>query len=201
MLMKKCSFILIFILFSKSLFSAFYFSENTNNVVTNISKETNIIKTNEILNTDFKNHLTNTSVRLEMEGNTVITQSNILISQVDPIKEYKTSALRYTEVTFFLTIAFAYTYAGLAVYGFNSIENNFIISAPLRAPYKKMWVSSTAFEVFTGVACAISVAYDSYQRIYGKKKEGSLSFNFVPFYDAVNKDAGFYFTLNYPYRF
>lgn len=192
--------ILIIVLFSNNAFCAFYFSDiittNTNQSYTNITETMENIESTYTINTNEDYSI------LKMEGSGIISQNGVKLSPVTVIPEYKTPPFRYTEVTFFLTVAFAYTYASLAVYGFTTIENNLIVSVPnMRSRYKTLWTSSTLFEVVAAVFCASAVAYDSYQRVYGKKKEDKLSFNFVPFYDAKNKDAGFVFAFNYPYRF
>lgn len=191
---------IVLVSFKITLFSAFYFSDIT--IKETNKTYSNITITNEIIDSAYSINTNAAYSTLRMNGPNIIEQEGVSISPIVIIPEYKTPPFRYTEVTFFLTIAFAYTYASLSVYGFNTIENNFLDPTPnIRARYKSLWISSTLFEIVAAVCCASAVAYDSYQRVYGKKKENKVTFNFVPFYDPKNKDAGFVFAFNYPYRF
>ena len=92
-----------------------------------------------------------------------------------------------------------FTGSYIAIGQFTSIENaNVIASTTGRKRYKDLWVSTLLFEITAGLFCGAAVAYDSYQRVYGKKKNDGFSFSFVPFYEPINKDAGFVFSLNHP---
>ncbi len=134
-----------------------------------------------------------------MEGNNIINQKQVVSSPIMPETPYKSNPLRYTEVTFILTAFFSYSYATYLVFGLEALENvNVAPSTTGRNRYKKLWVSSMLFEITAGIFCGAAVAYDSYQRVYGKKKNEGFSFNFMPFYEPINKDAGFLFSLQYP---
>lgn len=134
---------------------------------------------------------------LIFDGDSVLKQKGVFLSDVNIIPDYKTSAFRHTEVTFIITAMFAYTYASFAVLGLSTIEDNFIINPPLRNQHRDLNISTVTFEIVTGLACAAAVAYDSYMRYYSKKKP-KLSFSFLPYYDASTENAGFAFALSYP---
>ena len=135
-----------------------------------------------------------------MQGTNIVNQSGVINSPVELEVPYRTHPFRYTEVTFLLSGFLSYTYASFLVFGLDALENSFVRpSTTGRSRYKSLWISATLFEVTAGIVFGAAVAYDSYQRIYGKKKDG-MSFNFVPYYEPINKDAGFMFSLSYPYN-
>lgn len=190
------AFCLLF-LFRMGLYPAIEFIDNKD-------ESTNEIRLPTILPTDNINekYFVNTNdvnSFLMFDGESILKQKGVSLSDVNVIPDYKTSAFRHTEVTFIITALFVYTYASFAVLGLSTLENNFIIDSPLRNPYRDLNISTVTFEVVTGLACAAAVAYDSYMRYYGKKKS-ALSFSFVPYYDSNKEDAGFVFALSYPYR-
>lgn len=206
--------IIIFLITTKLIFADFYFSDKAKDLGTNETAQESIkeeeheisseyfIDRNNTNDTDNSNNLkiTNNSISFfEMWGTNVINQSGVVNSSVEIEDPYKSHPFRYTEVTFILSSFLSYTYASFLVFGLDALENTFVQpSTTGRSRYKSLWISTTAFEVTAGVIFGIAVAYDSYQRIYGKKKEG-MSWNFVPYYEPINRDAGFMFSLSYPY--
>ena len=206
--------IIIFLITTKLIFADFYFSDKAKDLGTNETAQESIkeeeheisseyfIDRNNTNDTDNSNNLkiTNNSISFfEMWGTNVINQSGVVNSPVEIEDPYKSHPFRYTEVTFILSSFLSYTYASFLVFGLDALENTFVQpSTTGRSRYKSLWISTTAFEVTAGVIFGIAVAYDSYQRIYGKKKEG-MSWNFVPYYEPINRDAGFMFSLSYPY--
>ena len=206
--------VIIFLITTKLIFADFYFSDKAKDLGTNETAQESIkeeeheisseyfIDRNNTNDTDNSNNLkiTNNSISFfEMWGTNVINQSGVVNSPVEIEDPYKSHPFRYTEVTFILSGFLSYTYASFLVFGLDALENTFVQpSTTGRSRYKSLWISTTAFEVTAGVIFGIAVAYDSYQRIYGKKKEG-MSWNFVPYYEPINRDAGFMFSLSYPY--
>ena len=206
--------VIIFLITTKLIFADFYFSDKAKDLGTNETAQESIteeeheisseyfIDRNNTNDTDNSNNLkiTNNSISFfEMWGTNVINQSGVVNSPVEIEDPYKSHPFRYTEVTFILSSFLSYTYASFLVFGLDALENTFVQpSTTGRSRYKSLWISTTAFEVTAGVIFGIAVAYDSYQRIYGKKKEG-MSWNFVPYYEPINRDAGFMFSLSYPY--
>lgn len=206
--------VIIFLITTKLVFADFYFSDKAKDLGTNETAQESIkeeeheisseyfIDRNNTNDTDNSNNLkiTNNSISFfEMWGTNVINQSGVVNSPVEIEDPYKSHPFRYTEVTFILSSFLSYTYASFLVFGLDALENTFVQpSTTGRSRYKSLWISTTAFEVTAGVIFGIAVAYDSYQRIYGKKKEG-MSWNFVPYYEPINRDAGFMFSLSYPY--
>ncbi|MEI0446991.1 hypothetical protein R4J03_08010 [Brachyspira intermedia] len=194
--------ILILFIISNTFFGAFYFSDiakeygtNENN---NAVKKT-VTETNEQLKTEYNIDTNSVGSFFSMEGTNIINQNGVVSSPVILEDTYKSNPFRYTEVTFILTAFFSYTYATYAIMLLSSIENsNVITSTTGRKRYKDLWVSTLLFEITAGLFCGAAVAYDSYQRVYGKKKNDGFSFSFVPFYEPINKDAGFLFSLNHP---
>lgn len=206
--------VIIFLITTKLIFADFYFSDKAKDLGTNETAQESIkeeeheisseyfIDRNNTNDTDNSNNLkiTNNSISFfEMWGTNVINQNGVINSPVEIEDPYKSHPFRYTEVTFILSSFLSYTYASFLVFGLDALENTFVQpSTTGRSRYKSLWISTTAFEVTAGVIFGIAVAYDSYQRIYGKKKEG-MSWNFVPYYEPINRDAGFMFSLSYPY--
>ena len=171
--------IIIFLIINRFAFSDFYFADT--------AKE---FGTNEAIN--------NINSFFQMQGTNIINQRGVTSSSIIFEPPYKSHPFRYTEVTFILSSFLSYTYASFLVFGLDALEHTFVQpSTTGRARYKSLWISATIFEVTAGVIFGAAVAYDSYQRIFGKKKEG-MSFNFVPYYEPINKDAGFMFSLSYP---
>lgn len=206
--------LIIFLIISRFAFADFYFSDKDKELGTNETEQSPIIEndyevdseysidrndTNDINNSN-NLKITNNSISFfEMWGTNIINQSGVMNSPVEIENPYRSHPFRYTEVSFILSSFLAYTYASFLVFGLDALENTFVQpSTTGRSRYKSLWISTTAFEVTAGVIFGIAVAYDSYQRVYGKKKEG-MSWNFVPYYEPINKDAGFMFSLNYPY--
>ncbi|MEI0699739.1 hypothetical protein R4K92_12525 [Brachyspira intermedia] len=194
--------ILILFIISNTFFGAFYFSDiakeygtNENN---NAVKKT-ITETNEQLKTEYNIDTNSAGSFFSMEGTNIINQSGVISSPVILGDTYKSNPFRYTEVTFILTAFFSYTFSFYITYGLSSLENsNIIASTTGRKRYKDLWISSLLFQITAGLFCGAAVAYDSYQRVYGKNKNDGFSFSFVPFYEPVNQDAGFVFSLNHP---
>lgn len=194
--------IVILFIISNTFCGAFYFSDiakeygtNENN---NAVKKT-VTETNEQLQTEYNIDTNSASSFFSMEGTNIINQSGVISSPVILENTTKSNPFRYTEVTFILTAFFSYTYATYITFGLSSIENaNIATSTTGRSRYKTLWISSTLFEITAGLFCGAAVAYDSYQRIYGKKKNDGFSFRFMPFYEPINQDAGFIFSLNHP---
>ena len=198
----KAKIILILFIISNTFFGAFYFSDIAKEYGTNenINKEEKeIIEENEELKSEYNIDTNSVNSFFSMEGNNIINQKGVVSSPVIPEDQYKSNPFRYTEVTFILTAFFSYTYATYLVFGLDAIENGSVApSTTGRNRYKSLWISSMLFEITAGLFCGAAVAYDSYQRVYGKKKNDGFSFNFMPFYEPVNKDAGFLFSLSHP---
>ena len=200
--------VIIFLITTKLIFADFYFSDKAKDLGTNetaqesIKEEEHEISSEYFIdrnNTNDTDNSNNSISFFEMWGTNVINQSGVVNSPVEIEDPYKSHPFRYTEVTFILSGFLSYTYASFLVFGLDALENTFVQpSTTGRSRYKSLWISTTAFEVTAGVIFGIAVAYDSYQRIYGKKKEG-MSWNFVPYYEPINRDAGFMFSLSYPY--
>ena len=200
--------VIIFLITTKLVFADFYFSDKAKDLGTNetaqesIKEEEHEISSEYFIdrnNTNDTDNSNNSISFFEMWGTNVINQSGVVNSPVEIEDPYKSHPFRYTEVTFILSGFLSYTYASFLVFGLDALENTFVQpSTTGRSRYKSLWISTTAFEVTAGVIFGIAVAYDSYQRIYGKKKEG-MSWNFVPYYEPINRDAGFMFSLSYPY--
>lgn len=193
--------IIIFLIFGRFVFSDFYFMDIAKEYGTNEIIEETIIEDNQELNSEYSID-TNSNVTsfFEMQGTNIINQSGVLNFPVELETPYRSHPFRYTEVTFILSSFLSYTYASFLVFGLDALENTFVQpSTTGRSRYKSLWISATIFEVTAGVIFGAAVAYDSYQRVYGKKKEG-MSFNFVPYYEPINRDAGFMFSLSYPYN-
>lgn len=193
--------IILFLLFAEISFGAFYFAPSTNMPSTNsIESKTPIIEKNEILSSEYSIDTNSVKSIFEMKGTNIINQNGVISSSVIPEEPYRSNPFRYTEVTFILAGFLSYSYASLIVFGLDTIENSFVQpSTSGRSRYKSLWVSATIFEITAAVIFGATVAYDSYQRIYGKKKDG-LSFNFVPYYEPFQKDAGIMFSFNYSYN-
>lgn len=188
-------FILIFI-FTKISFADFYFSDNTKE---NKREERDIIENNFYLRSDYSIDANRAPSYFNMEGTNIINQNGVLQSDIVIEPPYKSNPFRYTEVTFMITAVLSYTYASFLVFGLDALENSTVMpSTSGRSRYKSLWISSTIFEITAGVFAGIAVAYDSYQRVYGNKKDG-ISFRVLPYYEPVNKDAGVMFSLTYPY--
>ncbi|ACN83399.1 hypothetical protein JQ824_01610 [Brachyspira hyodysenteriae] len=193
--------ILILFIISNTFFGAFYFSDIAKEYGTNENKNTEektIIETNEQLKTDYNINTNSIESFFSMEGTNIIKQNGVVSSPVILEDSYKSNPFRYTEVTFILTAFFSYTYATYLTLGLQSIENANVVTTTGRNRYKSLWISSMLFEITAGIFCGAAVAYDSYQRVYGKKKNDGFSFSFVPFYEPINQDAGFVFSLNHP---
>lgn len=206
--------IIIFLIISRFAFADFYFSDKAKDLGTNETNQAPIIEENHEVSSEYfidrnntndmdnSNNLkiTNNSISFfEMSGTNIINQSGVITSPVEIENPYRSHPFRYTEVTFILSSFLSYTYASFLVFGLDALENTFVQpSTTGRVRYKSLWISTTIFEVTAGVIFGVAVAYDSYQRVYGKKKEG-ISYNFVPYYEPINRDAGFMFSLSYPY--
>ena len=191
--------IIIFLITTKLIFADFYFSDKAKDLGTNETAQESIVEDNQELSSEYSTDTNNITSFFEMQGTNIISQSGVINSPVEIEDPYKSHPFRYTEVTFILSGFLSYTYASFLVFGLDALENTFVQpSTTGRSRYKSLWISTTAFEVTAGVIFGIAVAYDSYQRIYGKKKEG-MSWNFVPYYEPINRDAGFMFSLSYPY--
>ncbi|MEI0557519.1 hypothetical protein [Brachyspira intermedia] len=194
--------IVILFIISNTFFGSFYFSDiakefgtNENN---NAVKKT-VTETNEQLKTEYNIDTNSVGSFFSMEGTNIINQNGVVSSPVILEDTYKSNPFRYTEVTFILTAFFSYTYATYITLGLSSIENaNVVASTTGRSRYKTLWISSLLFEITAGLFCGAAVAYDSYQRVYGNKKNDGFSFSFMPFYEPINQDAGFVFSLNHP---
>lgn len=190
--------IIIFLTINRFAFSDFYFADTAKEFGTNEALKSPIIEDELELASEYFTDTNNITSFFEMQGTNIINQSGVISSSVIIDPPYQSHPFRYTEVTFILSSFLSYTYASFLVYGLDALENSFVEpSTTGRARYKSLWISATIFEVTAGVIFGAAVAYDSYQRIYGKKKEG-MSFNFVPYYEPINKDAGFMFSLSYP---
>lgn len=193
--------IIIFLMFSRFVFSDFYFSDIAKEYGTNEIAQEPVVEDNLELSSEYSID-TNSNITsfFEMQGTNIINQSGVIISPVEFENPYRSHPFRYTEVTFILSSFLSYTYASFLVFGLDALENTFVQpSTTGRSRYKSLWISTTIFEVTAGVIFGAAVAYDSYQRVYGKKKDG-MSFNFVPYYEPINRDAGFMFALSYPYN-
>lgn len=191
--------ITILLIISNTFFGAFYFSDVSEEYRTNENiQDKKITETNEQLKSEYNIDTNSINSVFSMDGTNIIKQNGVMNYPVIPENTYKSHPFRYTEVTFILTAFFSYTYATYIVFGLDSLETaNVVTSTTGRNRYKKLWISSTLFEITAAVFCGAAVAYDSYQRVYGKKKDG-FSFNFVPYYEPFNKDAGFVFSLSHP---
>ena len=190
--------IIIFLIINRFAFSDFYFADTAKEFGTNEALKSPIIEDELELASEYFTDTNNITSFFEMQGTNIINQSGVISSSVIIDPPYQSHPFRYTEVTFILSSFLSYTYASFLVYGLDALENSFVEpSTTGRARYKSLWISATIFEVTAGIIFGAAVAYDSYQRIYGKKKEG-MSFNFVPYYEPINKDAGFMFSLSYP---
>ena len=179
-------------------FSDFYFADTAKEFGTNEAIKSPIIEDEQELASKYSTDTNNINSFFQMQGTNIINQRGVTSSSIIFEPPYKSHPFRYTEVTFILSSFLSYTYASFLVFGLDALENTFVQpSTTGRARYKSLWISATIFEVTAGVIFGAAVAYDSYQRIFGKKKEG-MSFNFVPYYEPINKDAGFMFSLSYP---
>lgn len=197
--MRFYSFIIIILLIINRLaFSDFYFADTAKEFGTNEAIKSPIIEDEQELASKYSTDTNNINSFFQMQGTNIINQRGVTSSSIIFEPPYKSHPFRYTEVTFILSSFLSYTYASFLVFGLDALENTFVQpSTTGRARYKSLWISATIFEVTAGVIFGAAVAYDSYQRIFGKKKEG-MSFNFVPYYEPINKDAGFMFSLSYP---
>lgn len=197
----KTKIIIILFIISNTFFGAFYFSDIAKEYGTN---ENNIEKqpvkeTNEQLKSEYNIDTNSVNSFFSMEGNNIINQNGVISSPVTVENTYKSNPFRYTEVTFILTAFFSYTYATYLVFGLDGLENaNVATSTTGKSRYKDLWISSMLFEITAAVFCGAAVAYDSYQRVYGKNKNEGFSFHFMPFYEPINQDAGFIFSLSHP---
>ncbi len=190
--------IIIFLIINRFAFSDFYFADTAKEFGTNEAIKSPIIEDEQELASKYSTDTNNINSVLQMQGTNIINQRGVTSSSIIFEPPYKSHPFRYTEVTFILSSFLSYTYASFLVFGLDALENTFVQpSTTGRARYKSLWISATIFEVTAGVIFGAAVAYDSYQRIFGKKKEG-MSFNFVPYYEPINKDAGFMFSLSYP---
>ena len=190
--------IIIFLIINRFAFSDFYFADTAKEFGTNEAIKSPIIEDEQELASKYSTDTNNINSFFQMQGTNIINQRGVTSSSIIFEPPYKSHPFRYTEVTFILSSFLSYTYASFLVFGLDALENTFVQpSATGRARYKSLWISATIFEVTAGVIFGAAVAYDSYQRIFGKKKEG-MSFNFVPYYEPINKDAGFMFSLSYP---
>lgn len=190
--------IIIFLMINRFAFSDFYFADTAKEFVTNEAIKSPIIEDEQELASKYSTDTNNINSFFQMQGTNIINQRGVTSSSIIFEPPYKSHPFRYTEVTFILSSFLSYTYASFLVFGLDALENTFVQpSTTGRARYKSLWISATIFEVTAGVIFGAAVAYDSYQRIFGKKKE-RMSFNFVPYYEPINKDAGFMFSLSYP---
>lgn len=190
--------IIIFLIINRFAFSDFYFADTAKEFGTNEAIKSPIIEDEQELASKYSTDTNNINSFFQMQGTNIINQRGVTSSSIIFEPPYKSHPFRYTEVTFILSSFLSYTYASFLVFGLDALENTFVQpSTTGRARYKSLWISATIFEVTAGVIFGTAVAYDSYQRIFGKKKEG-MSFNFVPYYEPINKDAGFMFSLSYP---
>ena len=190
--------IIIFLMINRFAFSDFYFADTAKEFGTNEAIKSPIIEDEQELASKYSTDTNNINLFFQMQGTNIINQRGVTSSSIIFEPPYKSHPFRYTEVTFILSSFLSYTYASFLVFGLDALENTFVQpSTTGRARYKSLWISATIFEVTAGVIFGAAVAYDSYQRIFGKKKEG-MSFNFVPYYEPINKDAGFMFSLSYP---
>ena len=190
--------IIIFLIINRFAFSDFYFADTAKEFGTNEAIKSPIIEDEQELASKYSTDTNNINSFFQMQGTNIINQRGVTSSSIIFEPPYKSHPFRYTEVTFILSSFLSYTYASFLVFGLDALENTFVQpSTTGRARYKSLWISATIFEVTAGVIFGAAVAYDSYQRIFGKKKEG-VSFNFVPYYEPINKDAGFMFSLSYP---
>lgn len=190
--------IIIFLIINRFAFSDFYFADTAKEFGTNEAIKSPIIEDEQELASKYSTDTNNINSFFQMQGTNIINQRGVTSSSIIFEPPYKSYPFRYTEVTFILSSFLSYTYASFLVFGLDALENTFVQpSTTGRARYKSLWISATIFEVTAGVIFGAAVAYDSYQRIFGKKKEG-MSFNFVPYYEPINKDAGFMFSLSYP---
>lgn len=190
--------IIIFLIINRFAFSDFYFADTAKEFGTNEAIKSPIIEDEQELASKYSTDTNNINSFFQMQGTNIINQRGVSSSSIIFEPPYKSHPFRYTEVTFILSSFLSYTYASFLVFGLDALENTFVQpSTTGRARYKSLWISATIFEVTAGVIFGAAVAYDSYQRIFGKKKEG-MSFNFVPYYEPINKDAGFMFSLSYP---
>lgn len=189
--------IIIFLIINRFAFSDFYFADTAKEFGTNEAIKSPIIEDEQELASKYSTDTNNINSFFQMQGTNIINQRGVTSSSIIFEPPYKSHPFRYTEVTFILSSFLSYTYASFLVFGLDALENTFVQpSTTGRARYKSLWISATIFEVTAGVIFGAAVAYDSYQRIFGKKKEG-MSFNFVPYYEPINKDAGFMFSLSY----
>lgn len=190
--------IIIFLIINRFAFSDFYFADTAKEFGTNEAIKSPIIEDEQELASKYSTDTNNINSFFQMQGTNIINQRGVTSSSIIFEPPYKSHPFRYTEVTFILSSFLSYTYASFLVFGLDALENTFVQpSTTGRARYKSLWISATIFEVTAGVIFGAAVAYDSYQRIFGKKKEG-MSFNFVPYYEPINKNAGFMFSLSYP---
>lgn len=190
--------IIIFLIINRFAFSDFYFADTAKEFGTNEAIKSPIIEDEQELASKYSTDTNNINSFFQMQGTNIINQRGVTSASIIFEPPYKSHPFRYTEVTFILSSFLSYTYASFLVFGLDALENTFVQpSTTGRARYKSLWISATIFEVTAGVIFGAAVAYDSYQRIFGKKKEG-MSFNFVPYYEPINKDAGFMFSLSYP---
>ena len=193
--------IVILFIISNTFFGAFYFSDIAKEYGTNENNNTvkkTVTETNEQLKTEYNIDTNSMGSFFSMEGTNIINQSGVISSPVILENTAKSNPFRYTEVTFILTAFFSYTYATYLTLGLSSIENaNVVASTTGRSRYKNLWISSLLFEITAGLFCGAAVAYDSYQRVFGKNKDG-FSWHFMPYYEPVTKDGGFLLSLSHP---
>lgn len=105
-----------------------------------------------------------------MQGTNIINQRGVTSSSIIFEPPYKSHPLDIRKLLLYYQVFIIYLRFFL-VFGLDALENTFVQpSTTGRARYKSLWISATIFEVTAGVIFGAAVAYDSYQRIFGKKK-------------------------------
>ncbi len=176
------------------------FESLSNNTIKATNFITNTMTTNYIMGEDTQS--------ITIDGNSQLlepTTSNDIITfeYIEPIGRKNTHPFRYTEVSFFIAFPFVYTYALLAVTGFDMLES-FAKSDMNRSAYKQLQTSELLFTFIGATFAAAAIGYANYSRVYGKKsRENKPSFSFSPTVETIGRQtgAGFIFSFSYPYSF
>ena len=161
-----------------------------------VEETINIIQTNYIIDE-------NSSSYIKIDGDDIVENKNDLaVFQYFPPPDYtRTNPFRYTEVSFFITFPFIYTYALLISGGFNAIEELTPRDRD-RSAYRRLQTSELLFTFIGATLCAAAVAYGNYSDVYGKRsREQKPTVSFAPVVETVgnNTGAGFIFSFSYPY--
>ncbi len=180
-------------------------SVSNKSIFDNMGKDS-IGATTFITNTMTTNYIMSENAHsILVEGNDIInTNDNIATFEyITPIEREKTHPFRYTEVSFFITFPFIYTYSLLAVTGADALQN-ITPTDTSRSAYRSLQTSELLFTFVGATFAAAAVGYANYSRVYGKQsRESTLNISLSPVVETIGRQtgAGFIFTFSYPYSF